>query len=240
MLICEKGIQLSQDRLIFCLRALRSSGEETDGVKGSASPESRRATGDDVPVKLLSRARWPFGVKGTVLAATVLALLGIVGFAVTREATTIGREPTIAVSPPAAAPQQPPLTRAEETYIQALWPIHGEVERSAIRVSLGKIFYKINEMGPADLKARVDAALATYRRAEERISALQPPPSLSHAHDEYLAAVRLFQQSAVEVLKMFDDGNDEHLLAAYPLSQEGSDKIRAVGAQFWRDEFPPN
>jgi hypothetical protein len=39
---------------------------------------------------------------------------------------------------------------------------------------------------------------------------------------------------------MFDDGNDEHLLAAYPLSQEGSDKIRAVGAQFWRDEFPPN
>jgi hypothetical protein len=39
---------------------------------------------------------------------------------------------------------------------------------------------------------------------------------------------------------MFDDGNDEHLLAAYPLSQEGSDKIRAVGGQFWRDEFPPN
>jgi len=26
-----------------------------------------------------------------------------------------------------------------EAYIQALWPIHGDVERSAVRVSLGKI-----------------------------------------------------------------------------------------------------
>jgi hypothetical protein len=86
----------------------------------------------------------------------------------------------------------------------------------------------------------VDAALATYRRAEERIQALQPPPSLAAAHDEYLAAVRLFQQSALEVLKMFDDGDDEHLLAAYPLSQEGSDKIREVGVKFWQDEFPPH
>jgi len=88
-------------------------------------------------------------------------------------------------------------------------------------MSLGKIFYKIDDLPKADLKARVDAALATYRRAEVRISALQPPSSLAHAHDEYLAAVRLFEQSAIEVLKMFDDGNDEHLLAAYPLSQEG-------------------
>jgi len=39
---------------------------------------------------------------------------------------------------------------------------------------------------------------------------------------------------------MFDDGNDEHLLAAYPMSREGSDKIREVGAKFWEDEFPPH
>jgi hypothetical protein len=107
-------------------------------------------------------------------------------------------------------------------------------------MSLGKIFYKINDMGKADLKTRVDDALATYRRAETRIAALQPPPSLAQSHDEYLAAVRLFQQSALEVLKMFDDGNDDHLLAAYPLSQEGSNKIREVGVRFWQDEFPPN
>jgi hypothetical protein len=107
-------------------------------------------------------------------------------------------------------------------------------------LSLGKISYKTGELGKADLRAKVDAALATYRRADERIQALQPPPSLAAANDEYLAAVRLFQQSAIEVLKMFDDGTDEHLLAAYPLTQEGTDKIREVGVKFWPDEFPPH
>jgi len=161
-------------------------------------------------------------------------LLGVVVFGVSREATTTSRPP----SP--ATPPKPAFTRAEEAYIQALWPIHGDVERSAVRMSLGKIFYKTNELGKADLKTRADAALATYRRAETRISALQPPPSLAREHEDYLAAVRLFEQSAVEVLKMFDDGNDEHLLAAYPMSQEGSNKIREIGVKFWEDEFPPH
>jgi hypothetical protein len=210
------------------------------GRKGAASPEGLRATGDGLAGKMASHARWPFGVRGSVLAVTVLALLGIVAFAVTREATTTVRGPIPAVSQPDSTPQRPAFTRAEEAYIQALWPIHGEVERSTVRLSLGKIFYKTNEMGKAELRARVDKALATYRTAETRIAALQPPPSFERAHHEYLAAVGLFQKSALEVLKMFDDGNDDHLLAAHPLSQEGSNKIREVGAQFWQDEFPPN
>ncbi len=210
------------------------------GRKGAASPQGLRGTGDGLAGKLVSHARWPFSVKGSVLAVTILALLGMVAFAVTREATTTVRGPIPAVSQPASTPQRPAFTRAEEAYIQALWPIHGEVERSTVRLSLGKIFYKTNEMGKADLEARVNKALATYQTAEARIGALQPPPSLERAHDEYLAAVGLFQKSALEVLKMFDDGNDDHLLAAYPLSQEGSNKIREVGAQFWQDEFPPN
>jgi hypothetical protein len=39
---------------------------------------------------------------------------------------------------------------------------------------------------------------------------------------------------------MFEDGRDDHLNAAYPLSQQASDKIREVGLKFWRNEFPPN
>jgi hypothetical protein len=166
--------------------------------------------------------------------------VGVVAFGVSREATMTGRSPSPALARPAAIPPKPAFTRAEEAYIQALWPIHGAVERSAMRMSLGKIFYKTNDLGKADLKTRVDAALAAFRRAETRISALQPPPSLAREHEDYLAAVRLFEQSAVEVLKMFDDGNDEHLLAAYPMSQEGSDKIREIGVKFWEDEFPPH
>jgi hypothetical protein len=197
-------------------------------------------TEDGPSVKALFHLPWPLGVKGTALAATVLVLLGVVAFGVTREATTTARTPSPAALRPAATPPKPAFTRAEEAYIQALWPIHGDVERSAVRMSLGKIFYKTNDIGKADLKSRVDAALATYQRAEARVGALQPPPSLARSHDDYLAAVRLFEQSALEVLKMFDDGNEEHLLAAYPMSREGSDKIRKIGAKFWEDEFTPH
>src|SRR5260370_10165651 len=125
------------------------------GRKGAASLEGLRVTGHGLAGKLVSHARWPLGVKGSVLAVTVLALLGIVAFGVTREATTTGRTPSPAVSHPAVAPPKPAFTRAEEAELQALWPVHGEVERSAVRMSLGKIFYKINHMGTAELKTKV-------------------------------------------------------------------------------------
>ena len=209
------------------------------GRKGFAFLKGLHRTADGPSVKIISPRQWSLSVRGTALAASVLVLLGVVAFGISREAAMTGRLPGPALSRP-AAPPKPAFTRAEEAYIQALWPIHGEVERSAVRVSLGNTFYKINEMGKADLKARVDDALANYRRAEERIRALQPPSSLEPVHEEYLAAVALLQRSAIELQKMFDDGNNEHLLAAYPLSREASNKIREVGVKFWQDEFPPN
>jgi hypothetical protein len=210
------------------------------GRKAATPLQGARAAGDGPADNMAYHARWPFSAKNTVVTVAAMTFLAVVAFGVIREATTADPAPSPALSRLAATPQRPAFTRAEEAYIQALWPIHGEVESSSVRVSLGNIFYKTNDLGKADLKARVDAALATYRRAEARISALQPPPSLAQAHDDYLAAVRLYEQSAVEALKMFDDGNDDHLLAAHPLSQAGSNKIREVGGRFWQDEFPPN
>ena len=64
--------------------------------------------------------------------------------------------------------------------------------------------------------------------------------SLRSEHEEYVSAVRFFEESAVELLKMFKDGRDDHMLAAYPKSQQGSDKIREVGGKFWPNEFPAN
>jgi len=54
----------------------------------------------------------------------------------------------------------------------------------------------------------------SYRRAEKWLGTLEPPPSLRRSHDEYPAAVRLFQRSAVEARRLF--------------------------AKFWPEEFPPN
>jgi hypothetical protein len=210
------------------------------GRKGAIFAGGWRSAGNGISARILARPPWPLGVKGRVLAATVLGLLGLLTFAAMREMAMPARGPAPEASRPTPKPQKPAFTRAEEAYIQALWPIHSEIERSTVRLSLGKIFYKIKEIGKAELKTRADESLAVYQRAEMRARALQPPPSLERAHDDYLAAIGLLQASALESLEMFHDGNEDHLLAAYPLSQQGSDKIRALGVKFWEDEFPPN
>jgi hypothetical protein len=109
-----------------------------------------------------------------------------------------------------------------------------------MRMSLGQIFYLTKDLGRAELGARVKEALATYQAAETRLRALLPPTSLRSDHEEYLSAVRLFQASAAEVQKMFTDGRDDHMEAAYPQGQEASDKIREVGGKFWPQEYPPH
>jgi hypothetical protein len=107
-------------------------------------------------------------------------------------------------------------------------------------MSLAQIFYKTQDLSGPELKTRVEEALATYQKAASRLRGLEPPAALRADHDDYLAAIRLFEDSAIEVLKMFRDGREDHLVAAYPKSQEGSNKIRDVGGKFWPNEFPPH
>jgi hypothetical protein len=175
-----------------------------------------------------------------LLAVVAVIVVSALTFAVSRAVTTTP-PPVIGVTAkPAARPARPALTPGEETYMRAMWPIHGDVQRSLMRASLGQILYKTNDLSRDELKQRLEQALATYRGAETRVRALQPPESLRREHEQYLVAVRLFQESAVEANKMFTDGREEHLLAAHSKSQEGSDKIREVGGKFWPNEFPPN
>ena len=184
--------------------------------------------------------------RALLLAVVAVVVVSALTFAVSRAVTTSHPPPVIGVTAsvthPAhpARPDRPALTPAEETYMRAMWPIHGDVQRSLMRASLGQILYKTNDLGRDELKARLEQALATYRGAETRMRALQPPESLRKDHEQYLVAVRLFQESAVEANKMFTDGREDHLLAAYSKSQQGSDKIREVGGKFWPNEFPPN
>ncbi len=125
------------------------------GRKGAASPAISAARGS--PSRRLSLLLGSWSARRSALAVAVLVLLGVGGFALTRELALPGRAAT---SPsPAAKPTRPAFSAAEEAYIQALWPIHGQVERSAARMALGQIFYKINELDRPSLKKRVDDAL---------------------------------------------------------------------------------
>lgn len=133
-----------------------------------------------------------------------------------------------------AAPQ-PPDSRAtdEQRYLEALWPIHAELQQTLVSIGLSAAFYESQDIDRAALKSRVDQGLATYRDAEARMQALEPPPTLRGPHAGYLEAVRMFQDSAIEMSKMFDDGDEAHLTAALPLSLEGSTRLRELGDHFW-------
>lgn len=189
------------------------------------------------PMKLFERVR--LHPKMIILVVVSFCLGGILAVALNREVTST-RKPVAASR--TLQPTRQALTPAEEEYIGAVWPIHGEVERSTAVMSLGEIFYLTNDpdMSKEKFKKRVDAALATYQQAEQQLRALQPPASLQKKHDEYLAAVLLLKDSTLERLKLFKDGKREHLQAAYPPLQQATDKIRMLGAEYWPDEFVPH
>src|SRR5262245_2840973 len=189
---------------------------------------------------MLSRGRLRMTRSMLLLAVVAIIVVSALTFAVSRAVTTTPPPAIGTTARPAPRPTRPALTPAEEAYVRAMWPIHGDVQRSLMRASLGQILYKTSDVTRVELKARMEQALVTYRAAETRMRALQPPDSLRRDHEQYLAAVHLFQESAVEASKMFSDGREEHLLAAYPKSQKGSDTIREVGGKFWPNEFPPN
>jgi hypothetical protein len=175
--------------------------------------------------------------KMIILGLVVAGLVGALTFATSRE---MSRNAIPATVTPPARPTRPALSPVEEAFIQALWPIHGEVQRSLMRTSLGQILYKTNDLSRAELKTRMEQAQEVYGRAETSIRALEPPTSLRNDREIYLDAVRLLRESAVEAMKMFKDGREDHLLIAYPKSQAASDKIREVGGKLWPNEFPPN
>jgi hypothetical protein len=189
----------------------------------------------DVPRNLFQRP----GVLILAAVATGLVVASVAWLA----PFSLNREAGIGVAPTKASrttEPRPALTAAEEKYIRELWPIHGDVERSTLRMSLGQIFYTTRDLSRAELGTRVREADATYKAAEARLHALEPPASLRTEHVAYVSAVALFRESAAELLKMFSDGRDEHMLAAYPKSQAASNTIREVGGKFWPHEFPPH
>ncbi|HYB40369.1 MAG TPA: hypothetical protein VEL75_01300 [Candidatus Methylomirabilis sp.] len=175
-------------------------------------------------------------IKAALFGAVLLALLAIVALASFREASAPGSR----TSRPALAAPRPALTAAEEQYALTLWPIHNEVKAGALKMTLGGLSYKLGELDRAGLKARVEASAETYRAAAARIAALSPPPSLAGAHQMYAEAVRLYQQSAAEMLRTAGDGRDEHLVAAHPLSMEASERLLKVGDVLWPGEYKPN
>ncbi len=176
-------------------------------------------------------------LKAALLGAVGLSLVGLVALAAVREAA-----PTSAPSAPrpVVATPRPALSGAEEAYAQALWPIHNEVKAGALKMTMSGVQYKTHRLDVAGLRTQVLTSLESYRKAEAQLRTLQPPASLASAHEDYLQAVVLYQQSATVMARLADDHQERHLVEAFPMSQEAGRKLRAVGAQLWPGEYVPS
>jgi hypothetical protein len=169
-----------------------------------------------------------------------VCLLLLVGVALGRELAGQSQAARQPAPRQVLATPRPALTAEEEAYAQGLWGIHNEVKANALRVSIASIQFRTNGIDLPTLHRTVEAAMATYRRAEGEIGALRPPPSFQAHHEDYLRAVHLYQQAAAEILQLRDDSREDHLANAFPIGQESGRILRRVGAALWPSEYVPS
>lgn len=181
------------------------------------------------------------GAKVIVLAAVGLVLAGVLAFAAAHEASrTSPGAAAQSRAAPAAVPTKQPLTRDEEAFAQALWPIHSEVKLVTSRLISSSIQIKLGSAPLSRLEPEVGEATAVYERAEAQVGGLATPPSMEVARGQYLEAIRLYRASAAELARLFADGQTGHMEAAQPPREQASQILRRVGATLWPNEYMPN
>src|SRR5712692_1385725 len=104
-------------------------------------------------------------LKLAMLSVVLVGLGAIIGFSISRESTSSA---TATGAQPLRVASRPALSADEQAYVEALWPIHTQLEVAAERVALGTIFYKSADLDRAELKARLEEALSSYRSADEK------------------------------------------------------------------------
>lgn len=133
---------------------------------------------------------------------------------------------------PSLAPASAFTTELEDrTYLDALLPIHSRLMQTVLRTGLAAS--ELGQGTPPRARTDLEASVVSYRRIQEQVLALDPPTDLRDSHEAYLGAVRMFERSAVEMLKLYDDGNADHLSRAAPLSLDGMARMRVLSDHYW-------
>lgn len=179
-------------------------------------------------------------VLGLAVAGGALAVL--VGIAAFRESR--------APAPPAAAPvpavgmgeshDRPPLSADEERFAHDLWKVHSDLRTQAVRMSFAGIAYKTGEIPKEGVRDRIAPLVKTFGQAALDIRKIATPASMQPVRDRYLEAVDLYAKASSEMIKVAQDGKDDHLLVAQEMSQRGSTLLLEVSEKLWPGEFKPN
>jgi hypothetical protein len=185
------------------------------------------------------------GWKAFAVAGLVVALGAFASYALQRELNAKPQTPSAArafTGGLAMGEHQPAraLNAEEEAYAAALWPIHSQVKLSAVRMTFAGLNYKIDHSDVAKLKATIQPLTRTFNDAAQRARRIQPPPSLEDAHRSYLEAIEHYAAASRIMVKIADDGREEHLVAAQKRSEQASHELLKLGDVLWPGEYKPN
>jgi hypothetical protein len=185
------------------------------------------------------------GWKVFAVAALVLALGAFAAYALQRELRTKPETPSAgaAFTGGLAMGEQHAvraLSAEEEAYAAALWPIHSQVKLSAVRMTFAGLNYKIDQNDAAKLRATVQPLTRTFSDAAQRARRIQPPPSLKDAHRSYLEAIEHYTAASKIMIKVAEDGREEHLIAAHERSEQASHELLKLSDVLWPGEYKPN
>jgi hypothetical protein len=98
-------------------------------------------------------------------------------------------------------------------------------------------------MGDIDrmaVKEHVAPLTKVFRDARAQAAQLKAPPSMEAEQKRYLDALKMYEDASVEMVKVAQDGKDDHLVAAQKLSYAASEDLLRVGDALWPGEFKPN
>jgi hypothetical protein len=182
---------------------------------------------------------WPRLRAGTLLLSTVVvALLGMVAYAVQREMASVGA-PVVASAGGRDEPQRA-LSAEEEAYAVALWPLHSETKLAAVRMTFAGLAYKTEDHDPDRLADKVRPLGGTMETVAAKVRSLEPPPSLREVHDRYVQALALYSAASAEMVRGASDGRDDLLIEAQGMSFRASEDLLRVGDALWPGEYRPH
>ena len=186
---------------------------------------------------------WPRLRAGTLLLSTVVvALLGVVAYAVQREmaaGVASAGAPVVASAGGRDEPQRA-LSAEEEAYAVALWPLHSETKLAAVRMTFAGLAYKTEDHDPDRLADKVRPLGGTMETLAAKVRSLEPPPSLREVHDRYVQALTLYAAASVGMVRGASNGRDDLLIEAQDMSFRASEDLLRVGNTLWPGEYKPH
>jgi hypothetical protein len=187
---------------------------------------------------------WPLAFSRSalfLLPGALIALVAVVAVSLQRESASGTGLDHLSVAHEAPAPKLPALTPEEETFAEALWPLHQEVvEASAGRLTSAGMTFAVDDHDANRLVGKLTPLRQIFVDTQGKVEAISAPPSMQPVRERYVALLVLYEQSATEMMEVARDGDEGHLINAQSKSERAAQELVKVGDILWPGEHKPN